>query len=328
MANLEKRVLYSLLRMHWLNDRSMPVEPWQVEDYSTWSVDALFKALSRFFIQLDRTSFVVYADLCDSPEDLTSYLLGDRPVRTEEEDQVYLPIFELWRQLMPNKPSLSIFCSDLDQLIYLYDQGKLENSSVLPDALVKLLFILNENVDAGIEPKEAFNRISAYCANDLEAFLYDFILDQINGDQESYALELLDGFALYFSDNKWFILLRTKLLNRSNMKSANKILAQIIEDYFEENDLDFNLEYLSFMAESDAPLLFRQAVKETLPLLQTEEDFQDILSICIDYYHRLDQDQSEQSVRAILDHRSHLPSDQALNKHDRDIEKLIAIVAI
>ena len=58
--------------------------------------------------------------------------------------------------------------------------------------LYKMLFrifkhILDENVDEGVPPEQALQLISTYCANDIETFLYDFISEQIDEDNETYA---------------------------------------------------------------------------------------------------------------------------------------------
>jgi len=180
MDQIEQRALYNLLRMNWLNDPSLEVEPWQVEDYRQLSLSDLFTQLKESDIQLDKISFITYADECDSPEQLTEYFIGDRHLEIPHEDQIYLLVFELWRRLMSEKPSLSIFCDELDHQIYLYDHGQLTSPLHLQTALANLLTILEENVDEGIQPTEAFRLISTCCANDIEAFLYDFISEQID----------------------------------------------------------------------------------------------------------------------------------------------------
>jgi hypothetical protein len=185
MNAIERRALYNLLRMNWLNEPTLSVESWQVEDYRSLPLPDLFERLKQFNIQLDRVSFIAYADECDSPEDLTEHLIGDRNLPTAQEDQVYLLIFELWRRLMSEKPSLSILCNELDHQIFLYDRHELDNPLALQDALTHFIEILDENVDEGIPPEQAFKLISPYFANDMETFLYDFIAEQIDEGNES-----------------------------------------------------------------------------------------------------------------------------------------------
>ncbi|MBA3722241.1 MAG: hypothetical protein H0W88_07560 [Parachlamydiaceae bacterium] len=326
MTALERRALYNLLRIHSLNDPQLAVEEWQVEDYRILPIAKLFERLGSFSIHLDKISFVAYADECDSPEDLTEHLLGDRPIDAQVEDQVYLLIFELWRRLVNEKPSLSIICNELDYYIYLYDSEQLETPIALQDAIANFLTALNENVDAGIEPKEAFQLVSNYCANDIETFLYDFISDQIDAEHESYAHDLLDSTATYIEGNKWFLLLRARVLNQSNQKLATRQLLQLTEDHLDDKDLEFHMELLAFMAEAGTPNLFRELIAHTAPLLLSEEDFQDLLIICIDYYHRLDQEQQEQKIQKIFNKRSKISLIDQFDINEPDLALFLTII--
>lgn len=287
MTTVEKRALYNLLRMHWLADPTLQVEHWQVEDYRILPLPTLFDRLAQFSIRLDKTAFTAFADECESPEDLSEHLIGDKSLSSEEEDQVYLIVFELWRRLATEKPCLSIFCNELDYYIHLFDSGQLETLVPLQDAINNFLSVLNENVDAGIDPKDALEGISAYCANDIETFFYDFISEQIDSENESYAQDLLESFASFMAGNKWFALLRARLMNQTNPKSALRLFSQLIEDHADEGDLEFNLELITFI-HSDIPAeLFESLALKTIPQIQIEEDFQDLLMVCIDYFHRL-----------------------------------------
>lgn len=319
MTAIERRALYNLLRMNWLHERNLSVEPWQVEDYHSLPLTTLFDQLSTFNIALDRVSFIAFADECDSPEDFTEHLIADRSLQTAEEDQVYLLIFELWRRLMSEKPSLSILCNDLDEQIYLYDNQQLENPFALQDAITNFVYILDENVDQGVEPDQAFRLISPFCANDVETFLYDFIAEQIDEENETYALELLDDFDPYLGDDKWFKLLWLRHYTKIRSKSAQKIAQEVIEEYIEEDDLDFNLEFLSMNAELGDHSVLRKVINKTLPLLKNEEEFQDLLSITIGYYQLADEEQQETVLNSMLEKRKKFPSDKPLSPDDPDL---------
>jgi hypothetical protein len=326
MTQVERRALYNLLRMNWLNDQNVPAESWQIEDYRQLALSDLFARLKQFDIHLDKTSFIAHAAVCDSPEDLTDHLIGDQFRPADGEDQIYLLVFEIWRRLMNDKPTLSIFCDELDYQIYLYDQGKLERFESLQDALDNLLAILDENVDEGVDPKEAFRTISEHCANDIETFLYDFISEQIDQESESYAQELLDGFSSYLEGNKWFELLRVRVSSLSNAKTASRLFSQLIEDYLEEQDLEFNFELLSFMIEAGNASLFATVLENTVSLLREEQDLHDLLHICIDYYHRRDQENKEKAIQTILDKRSKKHPEETLHPEDPDLNVLMEIV--
>ncbi|MBA2368481.1 MAG: hypothetical protein H0V82_05595 [Candidatus Protochlamydia sp.] len=327
MKSIERRALYNLLRMNWLNDPNLSVEPWQVEDYRILPFSLLFDRLKLLDIHLDRTGFIAYADESDSPEDLTEQLIGDRELTAETEDQIYLLVFELWRRFMSEKPSVSILCNELDLQIFLYDKGELQYPADLYDALSSFVLILEDNVDEGIPAKEAFQLITTYFANDIETFLYDFISEQIEEDNESYAYDLLDDFSAYLEGNKWFELLRTRLIAQTNSKLAGKHLVQIMEDFLEENDLEFNLEILSFMSEIGDPETFKEILVQTIKLLNTEEDFQDLLHICADYAQFNDQELKANALNELLNKRTP-SSNQLVDQQDPDLLQLIKIFEI
>lgn len=325
MNDIERRALYNLLRMNWLSDRNLSVDSWQVEDYRTLPLFSLFDRLKPFNIYLDRVSFIAFADECDSPEDLTDHLIADRDFDATKEDQIYLLIFELWRRLMNEKPSLSIMCNELDYQIYLYDNQELENPLALQDALTHFIHILEENVDQGIPEEQAFKLISAYCANDIETFLYDFIAEQIDEENESYAYELLDDLGAYLKNNKWFKLLNIRICEKHQNKIAQKISLEIIEEHLNEQDLDYNLEFISLLAELGDHDLLEITIKQTLPLIKHEEEFKDLLGILIDYFHFIDQEPQEKFLKQTFENRSHIPFDTPFNAKDPDSFSLIQI---
>lgn len=328
MQDLEKHALYTLLRMNWLNDSQLAVEPWQVADYRNLGTTELFAKLKGFSIDLDAKTFAAYADECDSPEQLTEHLIGDHPVDTKTEDQIYLLVFELWRKIMVEKPSLSILCNELDHQIHLFDRNELKTPPDLQDALGNFALLLNENVDEGLSSQEAFDLITPYFANDIENFLYDYIYQQIDEDNEAYAQELLDNFAPYLKGNKWFELLYIKLIMHSNSKMANKLLLHLMEDYLNENDLDFNLELLSFLIGAGNNHDFRALGEATVPLLKTEEDFQDLVGLCADLLHRSDQEDKEKVLQDILRKRNKNHPEKPLVHPDEDLKALIELLKI
>lgn len=322
MDAIERRALYNLLRLNWLNEPTLSVESWQVEDYRSLPLASLFDKLTHFNIYLDRESFIAFADECDSPEDLTENLIGDRNLETRQEDQMYLLIFELWRRLMNEKPSLSILCNELDYQISLYDQLKLDNPITLQDALAYFIQALEENVDEGIPPEKAFRLISAYCAHDIETFLYDYIAEQIDEGHDSFAYELLENFNLYLGQNKWFKLLHIRLNEQSNSKSALRKIEQIIEDHLNEQDLEFNCEFLSFICKREDPAAFRLIMKHSIPLIKTEEELQDLLMITIDFFHYHGQKQSEILLNSLLQKRTHHSLREEINPQDPGLSLL------
>lgn len=320
--DIERRALYNSLRLNWLNNQNLIVEPWQVEDYRALPLNQIFERLKLQDIFLDKNSFLSFAEEFDTPEELTEHLLSDVEADKNTQDQIYLLLFELWRRLVPEKTCLTIFCDDLDHQIDLYDGGKVESSEPIQDALSNLQAILDENTDQGIDPRDAFDRISHACANDLESFLYDFIAEQIDAGDISYAEELLEDFSPYVIDTKWFEFLRARLLAITDQAASERLIHKLIHEATKKPELEFNLEVLSFMVILGEKEDFIKLVKKTIPLLKNEEDFQDLLSICADFYHRLDFDNVEVSIQEILRKRSQKPLKMAFLTSDPDVADL------
>lgn len=327
IMQVERRVLYNSLRMNWLLDPSLKVEPWQVEDYRSLRLETLFERLKEKDLFLDRVSFLALAENVDTPENLTDDLLADADLSPSEQDQIYLLVFELWRRLIPEKLCLSIFCDELDNQIFLYDRGQLENIESLEDLLANLEVILDENTDEGGDPHEVFESICACCANDIENFLYDFIARQIDGQNYSYASELLDGFINYVKEIRWFEFLKARLLAVQDPQSANETIRQLLANAAKNPDLDFNLEILTFLVKGGEKDIFLKMVKRTLALLELEEDFQDLLSICADYYRLLDHDNEERAIQNILEKRSNNALEGVFNPGDAQVKELLQIIS-
>lgn len=322
----DRRALYNSLRMNWLNDSNISVEPWQVEDYRNLTSETIFDRLKLQDIYLDKVSLMALAEQHETPEDLTDYLLSDLDADVMTQDQVYLLVFELWRRFLPEKPCLSVFCDELDHQIYLYDSGKIEHIESLQDSLANLAIVLDENTDQGNEPALIFETICSGCANDLESFLYDFIAEQLEENNQSYASELLDDFEEYVKDPKWFNFLRARLLSADDSAGSNALIRKLIQEDTTP-DLEFFLEVLAFMVQMGQEEDFLRLVKRTVPLLECEEDFQDLLTICADFYHRLDHDEVESAIQNILKKRSQNPSETIMDFRDPDIDTLFKVMA-
>lgn len=318
----ERRALYTSLRMNWQNNPNLSVEPWKVEDYRKLSAEKLFERLSLQGFNLDRPTYIQLANDYDTPEELTTHLLEEGEFDQTSADQIYLIVFELWRRFVPEKPSLSIFCDELDYLINLHDRGMIPNEESLQDVLANLVSILEENGDEGVDPLDAFDAISQNCANDLEAFIYDFIAEQIDSSNDIYASELLDDFAPYIRDVKWFDFLRLRLLASTDPKMAAQWIKQLIEESSQEPDLEYNLELLSILITYGQREDYVKLMLKTLPLIETEEDFQDFLALSADFYHHLDDETIENFIQEILKKRSKEAHEKAFSLNDPDAKAL------
>lgn len=313
--------------MNWLLDPNMDVEPWQVEDYRNMPLEAIFERLRLQEIELDRISFLALSDEYENPEDLAEHLLLSPDSDQRSQDQIYLLVFELWRRLLPEKPTLTIFCDELDYQIQQYDRGQLKNLEAIQDVLANLKVVLDENVDQGGDPPAVFDMVCSGCANDIESFIYDFIDEQIDEKNISYASELLDAFEEYINDIKWFDFLRLRQLSLTDPEGAILLLRKIILENSNHPDLVFNLEILSYLVQGGDEKIFMNLLKQTIPLLKSEEDFQDLLTICADFYHFLDLDQIEKKIQAILNNRSKIHSEKQIDPNDPDFTELFKAMA-
>lgn len=323
---MNRRALYNSLRMNWVLDPTLDVEPWQVEDYRAMPLDTLFERLEDKGLHLDKYSFKAFAEVVDTPEDLTEALWAEFTADPKDHDQVYLLIFELWRRLLPEKQCLSLFCDELDHQIHLFDGGQVESIEAIQDVLANLQAILDENVDNGADPTEAFKCIEIGCANDIEIFLHDFITEQIDNDNLSYGTELLDGFNHYVHDAKWFDFLRARVLAVTDPSESHEIIKRLTNNKKSEPDLELNLEILSFLVRNGDKETFEKLVRQTSDLLQLEEDFQVLLSICADFYHRLDRENIEAALQMLLSQRHKRDPEVKFDNRDPHLGEFLKII--
>lgn len=323
---MNRRALYNSLRMNWVLNPTLTVEAWQVEDYRSLPIDLLFERLEDKGIHLDKSAFVIFADAVDSPEELADSLSDDLIADNKERDQIYLIVFELWRRLLPEKPCISVLCDEIDHQIHLYDRGELDSIEPIQDVLANLQVVLDENSDAGTDPLEAFSYVTHLCANDLEAFLYDFIADQIDHDNFSYASDLLEGFDDYISDHRWFDFLKARVLAVHETEESEELIQRLVHEAKNKSDLDFNLELLSFLVRAGDQSTFEVLAKKTIPLLETEEDFRILLSISADFYHRLDKEKVEQAIQHLLEQRKRRQGEASFDPQDPSIKVFQSIL--
>ena len=320
--NLQTQALYNLLRLNREHDPSIRCENWQIEDLRAAPTEALFERLLKAGIALNVDSFKRFAEENDTPEELAELLLTDH-ANPKLHDPLFLILFELWRRLLPERTSLSIFCDELDHRISLYDAGKLESDEPIQDALSNLAEILDENADAGAEPSEIFETVSSYCAHDLIVFIIDYISDVLDSGNQLYASELIEDFATFASQQVWFDFLRARLTALTDSTVANQLISNILEN---DSDLsvDLLLEILRFQTGYGERPVFVGTVKKILPRLQAEEEFRDLLELSAEYFHRRDREDLESAVQQLLSKRKKLSG--AISASDPDIktfEKLI-----
>ncbi|MGE5196209.1 MAG: hypothetical protein ACM3JI_02640 [Anaerolineae bacterium] len=323
--HIRGKALYNLLSLSWREDSTLQVQRWQVENYRALSLEEIFKRLKALDIVLSKESFLLYAESCSSPEELTEFLWVKENDH-EQQDQAYLLLFELWRRLVKDKQPLSIFCDELDDRIDLYDRKALASDDGVQEILAELEDVLDRHVDQGEKPKEVFSILSQSCAHDLETFIYDYIVDQIDQGHELYASELLDGFAEYVEDEKWFAFLRVRLFFSSDAEEGSRLLKGLLEQVQEEPDVDLAFEMASFLVHAGDEALFWQTASLIFESLKTEADFQELLAVISDYFRRRDQDQEHQNVQAIIARRADKEGGALLTSKDVDRKRLKSLL--
>ncbi len=323
---IERKALFNLLRMQWLQDPSFTVEEWQIEDLRHLQDAELFDRLQRHEIWLDPHSFVVQAEEVNTPEDLSNLMIGDRSILDQEQDQIYLLIFELWRRFLPERKSLTIFCDELDHYIWQYDHYELDDLTPLEQSLDGLAQILKEGTEDGHEPLEVFEAVACRCANDLESFLFDYINDRIDEGDFGYANRLLDSYIDFMSDTKWFHLLKSRIRSLEDPDSSLQSLANLIHEAHAEPDMDFLFELLLILVEVGDDPLFFPVVQDLVHQIRQEDQFQEILQITYDYFQRHDRDDIANEILKIIETREHIPLNSPFSQKDPVIERFYSAI--
>ncbi len=324
---LKGRALFNSLRMNCLKDPTFEVEPWQIEDLTTVSTEALFQRLRDLGIVLEEKSFLLYAENCDSPEELIECLWIDEEEGANR-DKGYLIVFELWKRLFPDRASLSIFCDQLDALIALYDLGELEDEAPLEDALLVLEDSLDDTADTEGNAKEVFDLVRSYCAHDLEQFLFNYITDQIDEGDVVYASELVEEFYAYVSDPLSFDCLRARCCIFTDIQEANQIFERILSQLEEEPDVDLLLSIADSLIHRGDVRLFLLALKQAVAHLETEAQFQEILEMLKEHYRCLDREKEQSAVEKMLSSRLSYPADRRFDTSDPMLSQFLKFLKL
>lgn len=312
--------------MQWLQDPSFAVEEWQIEDLHSLETGTLFDRLQKHEIWLDKQSFLAYAEGAETPEELSDQMIGDRSILDQEQDQIYLILFELWRRLLPDRKSLTIFCDEIDHYIWQYDHYELDDITPLQYSLENLAQILKEGSEEGHDPLEVFEAVASRCANDLESFLFDYINDRIDEGELEYSEKLLNSYIDFMSDTKWFQLLKGRILSLEDLPTSIALLSNLIHEAHSEPDLDFLFELLVILVEVGDDLHFFPVVQDLIRQIRQEDQFQEILQITYDYFQRQDRDEIAGEILKIIEMRENIPLDTPFSQRDPMIERFYSAI--
>lgn len=290
---LQTRALYNLIYFNLLQDKPMQCEYWQKEDYRSLSNELLFKGIESLGFTFSKEELLTFIRDADSPEALTEFFIEEKgdPALF---DPLYLYLFEIWRRYYPQKKTLSLFCDELDHLIYLYDNHLLESDEPLQDDLENLKIILEDSIDEGQSPKKAWKLINQYCAHNLSSFLYDYISELIDSGHEKYGLDLLEGFSPFSDMERWFHFLQIRCCEHEDEKEE---FSSLISQLLKHPDFELQVEVLDYMIDLPYNDLFLTLFSKTLLQVKNKEELLELIDIASDYF--ADNDEKFDCLKAL-----------------------------
>ncbi|MDN3508303.1 MAG: hypothetical protein P0S94_05230 [Simkaniaceae bacterium] len=260
---------------------ALEVEAWQIENYREVELENLFIRLLELDIDLDLDALTTSFEEADSPEELALFLAQD--TGTKRYEKIYLLVFELWRRLCKEKESLSIFCDELDQQIYKFNNDLIETEEML-DVLEMLDHILDTNADRGVDPKVVFESVCSYLAHDLEQFIYDFIGLQIENQQTLYASELIDHFYPYVLKTHRLDFLRIRCAALLGTDDVDEMIAHLECELENETSLQGLFDVLDFATQYGQSDLFLRTFSLITPMVETIDAYQELLTFTMHYF--------------------------------------------
>lgn len=293
-----------------------------MKNFKSHTTDQLLKDLQIFGVKLDSFTFQTLAEKYDSPEEMSYTLLGAQ----EPNPYICILIFELWKRLLPEKRSLSIFCDELEHLIALYNGGQSTHLNELMDALAYMQHILDQSVDEGANPIAAFHTLQSYCSTDLEAFLFSFIHDQIEEGDAPYAKELIEGFSRYMSQTQLFKYLAIRIEIEDDPNAGFTKMEEFLAKLDAQTPKEFVDEILSFLAESGNHSLFYEFTQKAISWIKEEVDFKILLEICYHHYKALDLQQPALMIAKLSEKRASVAKETPFSQQDADLESLKKIL--
>lgn len=320
------RALYNLLQMNLKQNPAMEVEQWQVENYRDLSQEELFQRLEKREIFLSEENFLLYVEECDSPEDLADCLYLEE--NYEKHEQVYLSVLELWRRLAPHKQSLSLFVDEFDHLIEQYEEGKLEIEDELQAALSSFQMILDDNVDEGGEAREGYHFFSAFSCHDLEIFIYEYTSHLIDAENNTLASELLEGFYPYIDNERWFDLIRVRLVTAADPEEGKVMIERLLTLLKEEPELYLLFETLHYLIHVEETEQFQMAYSQALDGVETQEDLRELLLLTAEYFNAIEKEKEEALVSELLEGLEEKDLQEIVDSNDETLQVLRGIVTL
>lgn len=272
-------------------EKDIPAD-WKIWEYHKLSFTELFSILHTLDIVWDAEFFVQEAQKYSSPEEI-AYSLD---LSKEDQEKAYLCIFELWKRLLDDQETISIFCNELDWAIFFYDKTDRNSQETVRLMLQDLLDIFDFNRENSKKPKTIFQEVSYYLAQDLEEFLYRYIRDLIVEEGELAASELLDYYMPYVEGNLWFDFLHLQTVKGAPSEEITAIISRFMEKLRECSDVELFLTFLCYLLETGKKDVFLHVYQEVLEKIKTEKHFCEMLDIIFAFYKIHDVEKGLQAV--------------------------------
>ena len=295
------RSLYNSLQISAREEDALDVEPWQILDYRQVADSYLYQRLAALQISVTEQHFLLYAANSDGPEELLDCLWWQEEEGSSEQEEAYLLIFELWRRLLPTRRSVSIFFDDIDFAIAQFDEEE-ASSEELVELLFELEEILRQGREQGMDPQQVFSMLAEYAAQDVEQFLYDYILHVLEEEDGLLASTLIEMFEEYIPEKKWFDLLQVYLLVAFDSDKALSALCQILEEEKERSsaDIPFLEEVFIFILCAEEVPLLTQGIGLLVECLYTEQDRKEFLEAILEDCSSLGLDSLQESLQDLV----------------------------
>lgn len=301
--------------------------PAAIEDFRQLEETELFFRLESLGAPLEQAEFFQLASMVETPQEATELLI-DVAKTPPPFEKLYLVIFELWRRLLPERKTFSIFCDELDRQIFLYNQGTLRKDEALQKSLAILEKLFQEQIDQGEGKKEMREHFDRHMAHDLDHFLYEYITDLMASRSFVYAEELVESFYYYMHDRRWFDFLLVQIIHEKDPVEAHELLRSLIKEVTDEEDVDLQFEMLHYMIETGDRHSFIYLVEKNALLLRTEEDFVELMAIVSEYYRRLDQEDLQEKIERLIEERSTKKSHERFEKKDQGFQRFVEILGL
>ena len=311
---LHRRAVYNMIHLPEAVDAD-ELEPWQTENYRGLKDPVLFKRLQKSGLTVPNLQmFNQLAEEFESPDDMADEL-------APEQDEIYLLLFELWRRHLPEQRCPSVFCDELDYQIAQFEQGNLKHQEELVEIVDYLQQIFDDHVDEGTDPHAVYKAFQGYCAHSLDQFLYNYVATQIDSGNIEYAYDLAEGFYRYIGEPLFFDFQLSRVAILQNPEEGTAFLAKLINKV---KRLDLAEEILLYLAEERNHPLFCQLLLKTIPLLEDEGSFKELLDLCVLHFKRLSIDAGD--FEALVKKRSENDPDADLEQNDSDVKEMKKLI--